>query len=165
MKYKNTREYLDSLNTYYYAIVSLPLIVFVFLYLKMQDGGGYQPVLLEDNIVIITQMIVTLLTLALLFYAFFRFKIEAREALLIVVLRKKLDSYYHASMKKFILLGLASLILLLGLFLTGNNFFVLFYLFVLILISVNRPTSFRIVRDLKMNKEEGERIIKNHDIE
>lgn len=164
MQFKNIREFLDKINTIYYAIVALPLVLFLLVYLRMMGDGGHRPVLNNNNVVLLIQIFIGLIFLAGIFLAYFIYRKNTAEARLTGVLRKKLERYYASLLIKNSILAGVSLFLVLAMFLTGNNFFVIMYLVTLVIISLNRPSPFSMIKDLKLNKEEQEILIKNHEI-
>ena len=74
-------------------------------------------------------------------------------------LREKLIHYFRASLVKFAFLGAASIVAVTGLFLTTENLYVVLYIIVLMLFSINRPTVFRIARDLGLRDTEKDIVI------
>jgi amino acid transporter len=164
MEYKNSREFLEKLGLIFYATVSVPLFLFVITYLRLQSRAGFQPLILDENWVFLMQVVIILLALAAIFFAFFKFRNEIRKTFLLPSLRIRLELYYKASIGQYIYLAIAGMLVLAGIYLTGNNFFVIMYMIILIIISLSRPTAFKINRHLKLNKEEREKILKNEDL-
>ncbi|MCG8477176.1 MAG: hypothetical protein MI784_17045 [Cytophagales bacterium] len=158
IKFNNCKEFLDKLNTLVYAIVGLPLLLFSVVYLKQKDGklpailssGEYLPYL--------TGLLVAL-TLVFLVWGYVFYKKEMKAARETQDLRTKLDKLAQATFKKFILFFISLNLAVLGLLLTAEKYYSGLFVFVLIFISISNPSQHRILRDLRLNKEDGQKIL------
>lgn len=75
-------------------------------------------------------------------------------------LETKIKLYEQATIRKFWILLLSSLLCSLGLFLFENNGYIIAYALTLVFLSLGKPTPDRIVRLLKLKGEEKERVIR-----
>ena len=79
-------------------------------------------------------------------------------------LKRKLERYYGTLLQKYVLLASSSIISVVGLFLTASTLYTALYLFMLLFLSIHRPTVYRIARDLKLQGEEKEIVVHKRDI-
>jgi hypothetical protein len=75
-------------------------------------------------------------------------------------LETKITLYEQATIRRFWILLLSSLLSSLGLFLFENNGYIMAYALTLVFLSLGKPTPDRIVRLLKLKGEEKERVIR-----
>ncbi len=80
-----------------------------------------------------------------------------------VPFRQRLRFFHRAAWVKYLWLGIANLLPVVGLYLTGEQFFVGLYAVALILFSLNRPTLKRVGDDLRLSVAERERLAGNQD--
>ena len=76
-----------------------------------------------------------------------------------MTIRDKLEIYYTASVSRSYYFFVATLISLIGLGLTAEQFYVIYYTLTLVAFSMTYPTIYRINRELRLNREEREVII------
>ena len=81
-----------------------------------------------------------------------------------MTIREKLEIYYAASVIRSNYFLIATIISLVGLALTAEQFYVIYYTITLVAFSMTYPTIYRINRQLRLNREEREVIISRKEI-
>ena len=79
-------------------------------------------------------------------------------------LKDKLSVYFRISLIKYAILEGATIVSVVGYYLTLSNVYVGFYVVLLMIFSINRPTVYRISRDLKLEGEEKDIVIHKREI-
>lgn len=151
---------LEKLNNLYYLMVGLPLLAFSWVYLNLKL---WEPVhfFRDAELAVAGHVVLIALALALSIMAFIRYrryfqeqgpapgKLEGPAAL-----EWKVGFFCEASIQKYALLAAATILIVLGFYLSLEEFYVPLYAIMLIVYSVNRPTPESIARDMRMKKEE-----------
>lgn len=152
---------LENLTNLFYLMVGVPLLAFVWVYLNLKtiypntifSVPAFRP-LLHGGIL-----------LAALLIAIWAF-VQYRRSLLHLkpyagpsehldnTVEKKVDLFRKASLKKYAMLTLSTLLVILGFYLSAEENYAAAYSILLIVFSVNRPTLDRLLRDTRMKKEE-----------
>lgn len=156
-------EYLNTLNIIFYLMVGVPLIIFCISYINFQEQGGLIPTTTE-NFQFTLHVLIPALTIISLIYAYVSYKKQLKQKNLKIPLTDKLLFFYHKSIHKYTFLVIANMLPIAGLFLAGEQVFAALYAIALIAFSLNRPTPHRIIRDLKLNKEEQQKLINNQNL-
>lgn len=160
--YRSAEVYFFRFSLIFYLLLALPMVPFIIVYLRMQDGE-VTPVLGEE--------VNTLVTLVLGVLAFgnvvMGMRLYRREMLQLKkedTLREKLDLFFHASIVQFSCLEAAAIIAVAGLFLTRTIFFVLLFLGMVIILAQVRPDLRRMCRELRLSKDEEEVVYQKKEI-
>ncbi|MGB3180134.1 MAG: hypothetical protein WBB45_02010 [Cyclobacteriaceae bacterium] len=161
MKYEKLSDYLQKADLIFQALAGLPLLVFVFFYLRYYDGTLRAP-MYSDEIGPVAGIAVLALVLQAAGLMIYEKKVaHARER---NTLREKLDGFYKAALTKYVLMSLGCLVVGVGYYLTGHQLLVATYMVALIAYTVNRPTIHRVIRKLKLKKEDREILKANEPI-
>lgn len=164
MKYNSLREYFYKLHTTLYAIILVPLLLFVFFYLEI-NSERMVPVYSKEQVIysILTYLFCFLMIVdGVMAYFLFRRLIQATFG--IVSLGEKLDVYFKAIVIRTALLSGAGILMATGFFLTANAIFTVFFLIILSLISILWPTPNRIAKELRLKNDERTIILKKGDL-
>lgn len=157
------KDYLNRLSLIFHALVGVPLLAFVFIYLEL-DTGGLSALIKDPEIVKMLSYILPTISMVLAGIAFILFKKNLPQAVGENNLRTKLNSYFTVIVQKYTLFEASSLLAVAGLFLTGNIIYTIIYLAMLLLLSLHRPTVHRISRDLKLKDDERQVVIHKKEI-
>jgi hypothetical protein len=134
------------------------MLGFIVLFLRIENRT-YNPDYLNEGITfylrfIMLAAILVFIVSGLIFSKRIRSNLDQNMSI-----RDKLDVYYKAAMNRaYFFLG-ATVLALIGLTLTAEQFYVIYYTICLVAFSITYPTIFRINRELKLNREEREVII------
>jgi hypothetical protein len=158
LKFSNSQEFLNKLQLYINAFIAVPMLGFIVLFLRIENRS-YNPDLLNDDVTFYLRFIVLAAILFLIVSGLVLSK-KIREILdPNMSIRDKLNVYYKAAMNRaYFFLG-ATVLALIGLTLTAEQYYVIYYTICLVAFSMTYPTIFRINRELKLNREEREVII------
>ena len=154
------KQYYEQLNTIFSALVAIPLLLFIWLYLEA-SGSNITPII-SGNAYNVVNFISSIGIFILIGYTFYLFRkgtsqIEAN------TLQDKLQHYKKLSIKTYVLLNIAGAIAVAGFYLVVSNTFVALYVIVLVLLSLLKPTTHRIVKILKLKGAEKDRVLKKND--
>lgn len=152
---QNVRQYLDRINLIFYFIVSVPLILFVIVYLRYEQAGGLRSTT-ADSFQLSTHALLPLLAVASLLGSWWYYRQKRRSGAASADLSTKLSLFYSTLIRRYLILMAGSLLAVLGLYLTGEQLFAALYTVMLIASSLIRPTPSRLVRDFRLSKEEQE---------
>lgn len=78
-------------------------------------------------------------------------------------LRAKLEYFYRIQLIKYLYFGAGLLISVTGYYLTRHSVFVVAFVFLLVLLSIGRPTLKKIIADLRLSKEAAE-VLKDKEV-
>lgn len=158
MRFKSPENFHNKLSFIFHALLAPPLIGFIYLFLEIKNNS-LTPAITNgrENYVIISAFLAIAICLAGIGFYLFRknnSRIDKNDAM-----SNKLNLYYVNSIVFFGMLEGSSLLVVCGLLLTTSTFFVVAYMIVLLLLSLNRPTPQKYVRDLPLTNEEREVIL------
>lgn len=158
MKYNSIAEYFYKLHNRLYALVLIPLLMFVVLYWKMktgninglsQDTGFNYLLLLVSIVIVLVDWIV----------AFFIFKRNLKSILTLGSLGERLDHYYRFTLLRFLLMISGLVLLAVGFYLTGDKYFTILFVASMLGIAFFWPTSAKVCDDLNLKGEERKLIL------
>jgi len=158
LKFSNSQEFLNKLQLYINAFIAVPMLGFIVLFLRIENRS-YNPDLLNYDVTFYLRFIVLAAILFLIVSGLVLSK-KIREILdPNMSIRDKLNVYYKAAMNRAYFFLVATVLALIGLTLTAEQYYVIYYTICLVAFSMTYPTIFRINRELKLNREEREVII------
>lgn len=152
----------QRLSSLFYLMVGLHLVAFSWVYLNLKFWTPRYFFQSPEGAVAGHVAIVGL-TIGLAVLAIVRYRqrhqemapfAEGKEG--VEALEKKVQLFYEASLQKYVFLTGATLLVVLGFYLSLNEFYVPLYAIALILFSINQPTAERLGRDMQLKKEERE---------
>lgn len=148
-KFENEDALYNVLNLIFYAMVGVPLIIFLYLYLEIKDGT-FVAESADEDLNMVLHILIPLFGLINIGLAYIFYRNVIKDVQSTAPLREKLKKFYTASLMKYSFLSAATFLSLIGLFFTAQLIYVGFYLFVLLIFSLNRPSPFRFRRDMKI---------------
>ncbi len=156
-KLKSWRDFHNRINLVYHAIIAVSLIPFALVFLDI-DSGEDSASQLEGP----TEIGVMVILLATVFMTCFRVWKNAKEKYATIDqdwnIKKRLIVYFNFQIKRYMQLEVGAIVSLVGLWLTTNYAFAIAYLLVLVQFSLLRPSQDKVIRDLKLNKAEREKL-------
>lgn len=156
-KLSENEQLLHKLNMIFYALVGAPLLLFVFLYLNINDGKVFiKPLDAEFvNVLLVILPVISLIIVLAGFIVYFR---QIKVARALEGQAAKMQAFFNASMLKYACLETGSFIAVLGYFLTSHVVFTGLYVAFLLIFSINRPTRYRMYKDLRLKQRERKNI-------
>jgi len=154
-------NYLQKFNNYFHGIIALPLLAFSILYLEFDSGSLHPPFggrtyYLESGILFFISV----------FYVVYMFRkastwiseIEDSD------LQTRLNSYSRILIRFYLLVTLPGVIAVVLMYLTGELGFSLVYLLELFLLSIKRPSTLVIIKDLHLKGREKEIVLRKENL-
>ncbi|ELR69594.1 hypothetical protein C900_04819 [Fulvivirga imtechensis AK7] len=158
MTFKTSEDFHNKLGFIFHAMLALPLAVFVYLFLEIRHRA-LEPVLTHGGLVDILRYLLPVVAAMIVAGAYYWFK----KQLLVVnsqhFLQERLSLYFKNSILFYVFIELASVILVGGLYLTTSAIFIVGYVLLLFLMSLNRPTPQKYVSDIRLSKAERDIIL------
>jgi hypothetical protein len=158
MKYNSVPEYFYKLHSRLYALILIPLLLFVILYWKLktgdinsraQDTGFNYIVLLVFIIIVLVDWIA----------AFFIFRRNIKSILTLGSLGDRLDHYYRFTLLRFLFMMSGLILLVIGFYLTQEQYFTILFVASIIGLAFFWPTSAKVCDDLNLKGEERRLIL------
>lgn len=162
LKYKNGEEFFFKYNQLFHVVLAISLLPFGIIWLAKKRG--FQLEMPSDIIQYAGYAVLGLVIFFLLYRSFRDYKESYKTYSKDWTLREKLDFFYRINYKKYLYLGIATVIAVVGYLVDKSYFFIIIYVFLLFSMSVGRPAERKIEKELAMSKEEKEVFRKKQDI-
>lgn len=158
MKYNSVPEYFYKLYSRLYALVLVPLLLFVFLYWKMKigDSKGLSEDPYINNLLLILFIPVVLVDWMV---AFFIFRRSVKSILTLGSLGERLDYYYKFTLVRFSFMVSGLVLLAAGFYFTGDQYFTILFVAGITGTAFSWPTSAKVCDDLNLKGEERRLIL------
>lgn len=152
LKFRDWEDYHHQIYRIYHGIIALSLVPFFLLFLELEVAE-----ITVQRVPQLWVMIILLLLMPICGYLSwivwegnnFQYN-EVKE------LREKLVEFRRIEIKKFLTLEVVCFLGLLGLWLTAHYLFIIIYFAVLVQFSFLRPSEDRVIRNMKLTKQERE---------
>ena len=158
----NSKSYIQKIQTIAYLCLGIPLLFFIYLYLESSVGRleekiqtSYHPYALIPIVIFCSLLIL---------WGMIKYRFFINQSLSRSELREKLKIYEHANVYRFVSYGISTSLISIGFYLTDAQPFAALFAIMIVLFSINNPSSRKIITELKLNKSEKEIILKGLDI-
>jgi small-conductance mechanosensitive channel len=141
------------LNLVFHAILALPLVAFVWLYLESKAGNS-TPLVSEEYVIQSLNLVIPVLVLGLILAAFVIFKSGLRSINPKNELLARMTIYFNKSIVLFAMLEMALILSLVGYYLTQKDAMLAIYVIVLVFFSLYKPTLQRVSNQLGVKGED-----------
>ncbi|MEP2772521.1 MAG: hypothetical protein ABJH05_10245 [Fulvivirga sp.] len=162
MQFKTPEEFHNRLGFIFHAILAVPLAVFVYLFLEIKNRG-MEPNLQNGQEAWLLIGSITIISFVMVFLSYRHFRKGLRSVHQLSSLKEKLPPYFTHLLKFYAVIEGSSLLMILGLYLTTSSVFIVGYMFLLLVLSLNRPTPQKYVKDLNLTKEESDIVLLKKD--
>ena len=155
--FKYWESFFQSLQMTYYSLLAAPLFLFAVAFLRAENANAKVvgiPASMEDTIVGITVILALIETVFLHFLAVRQYKVAAQEE----ELRVKMRKYKNATLVKYVGLAIYQIITVVIFAMTYHNGLMGLFTGLLLYSSFFRPEIQHARRDLKLSKEEYQKI-------
>ena len=161
---QNPQQYFNTLNLVYYFMVAGPLCVFTYFYLNFSRQNMIQTAFPDqpDPVIIYFIPLAAIIVMALT-YLLDRNMLQKIEQTL--PFTEKLSRFAKFAIVKYALLEVASFLIVAGFVLSKLKFYIVLYVITLVVFSFHRPTQHKVSKDLKLNKEEKDKLWSEQDFE
>jgi hypothetical protein len=154
--------YLQKLQTFAYLCLGLPLLFFIYSYLESSVDELIPLVPIAYNVFVFFPVLI--LTSGTLFLGAKSFKSSKLRATEISDFNHKLQVYQKASNTRFLSYGISTLLVTIGFYITNYQPFAILFGIMMVLFSINNPSTRKIVTDLKLKGEEKKAILTGSEI-
>lgn len=144
--------FLNAMNVIFYLAVCVPLLFFVVIFLKLQPHGGVSPSFEAGDSALHPILAIAVCLLAVPGYLIYKRMLRLHS--IEDGLNQKLQMFKEAATKKYLFLFIGSCGANLLLFFYEEQVYLMAYALLLILFSIDRPTVYRLKKDLLLTKEE-----------
>jgi hypothetical protein len=158
MKFSSIKEYFYKLQSRCYAWLLLPLALVIAFYLINRSGENLFR--FNESFKIILRVMVTSIALIELTTVHLVLKAKLKQLRKIQGLGDRLDKFVAISSLRTFASISASLLMLIGLFLTGDEFFTACFFICIALVYIQRPTPLYFTKQLALKGDERELILK-----
>jgi hypothetical protein len=164
IRYGTFQEYLMRFQQRVHILIAPPLVVFVFMFIKIENGR-FHPGLVKGNELGFIRMLNPPISILLMIAAVLYFTLSSRKIPASPGLRFKLDQYYRAAMIRNYLLEAGLILNLISLGLTGEKIYTGFFGIMLIVFLMGYPNMWRIISTLKLEQRDSDIIFHKEPIE
>ncbi len=150
----NAVEYFHTLHQAFYLSVSVPLILFCVVYLRLRGAEA-----LKEGINFSgwhLAIIIGMVGGSWWAYRAYRQRFAQYDAS--APFRERLRFFHRAAWIKYAWLAAVNLLPVIGLYATGESLFLALYAVALVIFSLNRPTQKRVAQDLRLSDTEEKRL-------
>lgn len=157
---KDTPEvYHQRMSTAFHTMIALPLAIFVYLFLEKKHND-LAPVIKEVTYMYLIDYGFTLLSIGLTYLTYSKFRKGLSAINRDDPLKQRFEIYSRLTTNAYLFIGVAFALLVLGLFLTTSAIFIVNYVILLFLLSLQRPTPDKYIKDLQLQGVE-KKIVKD----
>ncbi len=151
--FKTSEDYYNKLHLTFNALIAVTLLPFVWLFLSIQKHGTDGALLSGLPAAALTSALI-LIYAGCIYIAIRNKKQKLRTLSKKDPLRQRLNLYRSLILEKYVLLSAASVLCVIGLFLTKTFVFTLAYILSLVLLSIDRPVFRQIPDQIPTTPEE-----------
>ena len=162
MNFSSIKEYFYKLTNRCYLLVLLPLLIFVYLYFQLQ-AKKIIPTIQNEEFIMLILLLSTLASIVNLTTVHWLAKKRLTQYSAEVGLGRKLDRYCEIILLRMGAGSASSLLMAVGLLLTGHEFFSLLFILILIWILLQWPSSKKACKDLRLRGDEYEMVLYKKD--
>ena len=152
--FNNWSEFYQRISLIFHGIIAFSLLPFAWFYLELDSGLG-EPVL-KDTYLIIFNVLILVGIVLILYFSHQQFTGTLRSLRKSQSVRSKLQVYFDASLRKFIINEFAAVVALIGMVVGQEILFAVVYVFILFIFSLSRPRFDKVTQQLSLSKEEKE---------
>ncbi len=143
-------HFLNNLNIRFYLALCIPLALFIVTFIASQEKGiAFGPT------TFVGYHILAIACIGIWFVGAYQYQRAVKLARNEVSLKQKLISFKQAATVKYIAGAIGCVLSVSALYFTYGQVFLIAFGALLVLFSINRPTPYRISKDLKLDKEES----------
>jgi len=161
---QNPLQYFNTLNLIYYFMVAGPMALFTYFYLQFAQQDIIKNAF-PDNPNPLVIYVIPLVTIALFVLAYTTHRRLMSQLDHTLPLIDKLRFFAQKVIVKYALLEAGSFAIVAGFSLSQQKFYIVLYVITLVVFSLHRPTQRRVSRELKLNKEEKEKLWREQDFD
>jgi len=150
MKFKSWEDYHHQIYRIYHGIIALSLLPFFLLFLELELAEISEPRVSEVWVIVILGVFIP----ACSYLSWMVWKSGYFSYQVVEGLKEKLAEFRRVEVNRYLVLEGICLLGLLGLWLTAHYLFIITYFAVLVQFSFLRPSEDRIIRVMRLSKED-----------
>jgi len=158
MKFSSIKEYFYKLNNLCYLITLIPLGIFIFLYLKMQEGKISSIIQVQQQI-LIAQIAIFIFSAFILTIVHWVVKKKMKAYSRDLSLGNKMNKYFYLALNRIVVGSLVSVLVAGGLLITASEIFSVYFLGILLWMAYQWPTPKKMSAELLLKGDEKEMIL------
>ena len=149
-------EFFRSMNNWFHLIVGAPLIVFVLIYLELENG---HPGFFGDRALTADIFIITAISAVVIFWGSRKYRRGIKASWNLEELDHKLALFRNVVLVRATCYTIAGVLALLWMYLAAHKGFAIIYFVSLFLASINRPDLVTMNNQLRLKGEDMEKVI------
>ena len=162
--FKNWTDFYQRLTLVFNAIIAFSLLPFAWVFLELERWGGGLQLISGTGLYIFEGILLILMGFGLNWA-----HRQGNQAIAAiprkVILREKLIAYYQIQVRRLLFFEAIAVLALAATYVNSDYLFVLAYVFILFLFSLNRPRYDKVVQELRLSKEEQKVLEEGVDLE
>ena len=151
--------YSNQLNLTFNALIALPLLAFIYLYLETTQGD-LLAIVVEERLSWILIAVIFALSAVMTFFAFFGFRRQLAQRPADADLWSKLVFYKPLVLRHYFMLVLALCLMVIGFYFSQSRWFLVGFVMVMVALARNRPSWDRIAKNLQLDPQERRQVMK-----
>ncbi|HEX9651351.1 MAG TPA: hypothetical protein VGA21_12380 [Cyclobacteriaceae bacterium] len=148
------KKYLERLNLIFYSIIALPLCAFAWFYLE--NHAGRHEVQVNEQLRQSLQYVFPFLILVISGFGILIPGNQIKKINNSGNLKDRLGEFQRILLLRYALFEIACILSVFAYYLTVEKFYAVFFVGTIVLFSLNRPTPFRIISNLRIKGEDKE---------
>lgn len=152
----------ENLSNIFYLMVGVPLVIFGWIYLNLKNIEKWGLFATPYTAAVLNAVIIVV-ALALAFRAYRKYKgqlanpgLPAEQAAGRQQVIEKANFFAVVSLQFYWSLTISTILVVIGFYLSAEEFYIILYSILLVLFSINRPTLDGLIKGMKLKKEEQE---------
>ncbi len=161
--FKNWHVFYQQITMIYNGIIAFSLLPFAWIFLEIEKGSGGLDLLLGRQLWVF-DIVLSAIVGYVLWTTYRRSRITPENIPPEMKLRAKLSQYYSIKVNKFLIYESMALVAMIATYVNSDYFFVLIYVFILFLFSLDRPRYDRVVKEMNLSAEEKKQLESGDDL-
>ncbi len=162
LPFQKPMEFVNHVRMIFYGMVGTPLVGFIFLYFYYRENDLHN---YGQDISLFWLAILPVIILSIAAFAYLQYGKRLKEARPLTRMRERLHVVFQGTMEKFILLELATLIVIAAYYVNHHILYAGLYMVMLILFAMSNPTIFSLINDLRLPRDQAAAMRQNHTIQ
>lgn len=144
--------FVNSMNIIFYLAVCIPLLFFILIFLELQERGGISPSF--EKVDEFWHLVIAGITVLLSLPGYFIYKQKMKGVVVGAPLSEKLNAFKEAAIIKYLFLFSGGCLANLFLYYFSEQIFLMAFAVLLVMFSIDRPTVYRMKKDIPLSNEE-----------
>lgn len=151
--YSNWEQFYHRYNMIFNGLIAIPMLPFAYFFLETQQEIPEPPLVSESMVFILSISIVLVAALSITYSIMFKKSISEKVKAQTSI-KEKLDTFLIEKTKQYIILEIAAIGVIVGIYFTKDQLFAVIYVMVLFIFSLIRPSFDGVVRETRIPEKE-----------